>query len=227
MPRYQHSHSYHHQTRFITRVRKIIIITILVFVLAVIIVLIDSWREGRQATTPADPSQETSATFQPSFQVFTSDYFQFQAGRDWKHIANESSNTRFVYRSFRGALVERNMTVAINPTTSPEPTTRVLPVQLSLDNQLLPKQVSKHCRQSLPGNGPLLPQAAEMGGVRFLCNPDGTDYSVQVGMIGGSAPMLITRPNGQSATYSVTYQDVTAHPNDKELQEILKTFQIR
>lgn len=200
---------------------------IAVIVIIGLFVLVDSMRERNLADAPSDPTAATSANFSPTTQIFNNQYFQFQTDSSWKQVPAETTSTRFVYRSFRGTLVEHELYIYVNDQAPVADTTRVLPVEIGPNSQLIASKISDHCKTALPPNSPLKIQNMKLSDVEFMCNPDATNYSVSVGLKGGSAPMKIMRPNGTVATYGIIYRNVTATPGDQELQEIISAFQIR
>jgi hypothetical protein len=226
MPRYYHGTSYHHQARYIRRVRRLVIGIALIAALAGFVVFVDALRETEHAETPSETTEGVHGSFQPASQIFHTPYFQFQADPSWKEVQNESTSKKFVYRSFRGSLVRHEMTISVNDPPANAATTRVLPVEVGADNELTAGKTSDHCRTALPPNSKDV-ASITLNEVRFLCNPEATDYSVNVGLKGRAAPINIKRPDGSMASYSIVYRDVTASPGDHELREILSAFQIR
>ena len=66
-----------------------------------------------------------------------------------------------------------------------------------------------------------------MNQVTFGCNPDSTNYTVVVGLIGGTNDMELTRPDSSKASYRLTYQNVTAQPNSRDVINMVETFETR
>jgi hypothetical protein len=227
MPHYHHHTSYHRQKRFIRRTRVLAALIILLLGLAGLAVFIDSNRESDQAAVPSMPSSPVSSSFAPPVEVFRTPFFQFQVNNNWKAVAAESGENRFVYRSFRDTLAEHTVTITVGDEAEPIATTRVLPVIPGQNNRLLPAQVSEHCRTALPPDNIRQPKEVVMNDVRFRCNPDSSDYTVSVGLSGGRVPMRLKRPNGTTVSYSIVYQNVMAQPHERELQELISSFQTR
>lgn len=228
MSRYYHGTSYHHQRRFIKRVKRLIVTLLLVLLLVGLVLLVDARKETKQATTPSAPTQETSVSYAPSSQIFRTQYFQFQTDKSWKQVQNESTGNRFVYRSFRGTLVEHELTIYINEAAANLPESAyVLPVEPGPNNQLVAGKVSDNCRKAVPPNNKQISVIVTLSEVRFLCHPDSNNYIVTVGLKNGGAPMKLKRAGGSIATYGIIYRNVTANPDAYELQQILNTFQTR
>jgi len=209
------------------KVRLVLLFLSIIIVLIGVGIWVDSFNAQQDASTPSIPSQEISSNFAPPFEIFRTPYFQFQADTRWQLIQSETTANRFVYHSVRESLVEHLLTITVNDSASSPEATRVLPVALGDGNRLLPAQVSKHCRQGQPAGSSLRPTEITMLGVRFRCNPGDTKYTVVVGLVGRSVPFQLTRLDGSTATYTILYQDVTATPDEKQIQKIMSSFQTR
>ena len=218
------------QRRFLRFAKISIFIIILLIGLAVAAVIIDSLIEKNKSAPPSEPTKPVSSTVESSVEVFTSPYFQFQTDKNWRAIANESTSTKFVYRRGTDNLVSADMTVFINSSPNDTQATRVLPVTVSDDGTRLNASfISEHCNSKLPkdikANTGELP--VTLNSVRFLCDVDGTNYTVIVGLENGTEAMKLNRPDGTSANYIIFIRDLRSNPNPKEFENIMDTFQIR
>lgn len=228
MSRYYHGSSYHQQRRYIKKVKRLIIALLVILLLVGLVLFVDARKETKQAATPSTPTQETSVSYVPSSQIFRTQYFQFQPDKSWKQLQNESTGNRFVYRSFRGTLVEHELTIYINEAAANLPeAAHVLPVEPGPNNQLVAGKVSDNCRKAVSPNNKQTSVMVTFSDVRFLCHPDSNNYMVTVGLKNGEAPMKLKRAAGSTATYGIIYRNVTANPDAYELQHILNTFQTR
>lgn len=227
MPRYYHNSSYHHQTRFIRKARKMVVGILVIVVIVGLFVFIDSSRETEQASMPSQPTQEISANYSQPVEIFRSQYFQFQTNKNWKQISNETTGSKFVYRSFDGTLVEHELMIFINDKSIPIETTHILPVELGPNYKLVAGKVSDHCRTAFKTQNPKSSNSIRLSEVQFACNPESLSYTVSVGLKDGSAPMNLIRPDGSKSVYGLIYTDFTASPDDHEIQEIITAFQIR
>lgn len=227
MPRYYHEHSYHRQTRFIRRVKRLLLILVVVIVLSGAYLAFDSWLQNRKSEQGTAPTQATTSVYAPKTQFFSTQYFQFEASQDWAHMANESSGNKYVYRKSRNNIVSQNLTILVNnPAPVPE-LTRVLPVEVNATGGLSPGIVSDHCSKYLPKTAPKITQIVSVEGVEFLCDYDAADYYVVVGAKGAAPPLKLTRPNGETATYTILYMNVTATPEGEEFRRMMNTFSAR
>ncbi|MFO0920076.1 MAG: hypothetical protein U0451_00180 [Candidatus Saccharimonadales bacterium] len=221
------------QRRFL-RFSKVFIVVVVLIVLAVgAYIIIDSIIEKNKSSVPSTPTKPVSSTVEPSVEVFSSPYFQFQTDKNWRFIANESTSTKFTYRRGADNLVSGDMTVYINssPTSADMQATRVLPVSIKADDQfrLEASFVSEHCNSKLPKDikyktGEI---AITLNSVRFLCDVDGTNYTIIVGLENGTEAMNFKRPDGTNANYIIFFRDLRAVPVPKEFENIMDTFQIR
>lgn len=176
---------------------------------------------------PATSNVQTSVQA-PSIKVFRTAYFQFQAGDTWTEDAKQTTDTTFVYRSYRGPLVEHDLTIYVNTDKTSFDATRVQPVKLEPDGTFnLSEKISRHCRSVLPKAQQLEAQTIVFRDVRFRCDADDTIFAVLVGRIGGTPLMELLRPDGQAARYTIYYRDLTAGPTGRELTGIVNSFQTR
>jgi hypothetical protein len=231
MYRYKYNKSYHHKSQ---RARKTGVLAIVasLFVLAGIgYVARDVYKQLGSKQAPV--SQATYSSVQgASINLFKTEFFQFQAGDSWKEATTETKDGHYVYRSFKGTLVERDLIIDINKTAPEVPalvrTTRVMPVNVESDGRLsIVEGAGEHCKTQMPKNAPLLPTKITAREVSFICTPDAVIYQVLIGVVGGTTNIAIPRPSGTKATYTIQYRDLTVSPNDNQLRNIISTFQSR
>jgi len=228
MPRYYHEHSFHKQTRFIRRFRVFIIIVILLAAAAGGVLYADAFLQRKKAAAPSKPTNESRAVVASSTDVFRTQYFQFQASKNWTFVANESSDKKFVYRYLRETLVQHSLVVYVNnDTESKESASRMLIVKQN-EASLQPGDLSEHCKTLLPKDAKNIVQQATFQGATFECTPDDQAYSVILGMAGQDASSLkLKRSDGTTASYTVVYQNLTTNPGTKEIYDIAGSFQAR
>ncbi len=226
MSNYYHDVNYHPRKRYVKRVKKLVIFLLLVIILIIAILIIDSFRENAESSVPSKLTGEVNSVFAPKIEVFQTEYFQFEANKHWKFIANESDKNKFVYRSFNQHLVEHQLNVYVNDPVAELEATRVLPVTIKNGTKFEPLEVSEHCAKSVAA-GQAGPRRLVLSTVSFMCLPNSVAYKVSVGLKDGQSPIEVTRPNGARATYGISYLNVTYSPNDQQIMEIMKTFQIR
>lgn len=191
----------------------------------------DVWRQTSSADTPTQETTAVTSTIASNSEIQSSPYFQFQTSKKWRSIANETREGHYVYRQYNGPLVEQEFIVDVNPITTEAlaltQTTRVLAARVSDSGTLKPEgTVSEHCKKSVKA-GDKSPQIVKMNQVSFACNPDSTSYTVVVGLVGGTNDMNLTRPDGTKAVYRLTYQNVTAQPTARDVDNIVETFETR
>jgi hypothetical protein len=227
MPRYYYEHSYHRQTRFIKRVKKLLLLAFVLIAVTGAYLAFDAWRQQRQSTKPTAPTEKTTSIYAPKTQFFSTQYFQFEASNDWAHMANESTGNKYVYRKAQRNIVSQNLTIIVNdPKPVPE-VTRVLPVDIGPTGILQPGSVSDACSKYLPKTAPKISQIVSVEGVEFLCDYDASDYYVVVGAKGTSPPLVLKRSSGETAKYTILYMNVTATPEGEEIKRMMSTFQAR
>jgi hypothetical protein len=227
MPRYYHEHSYHRQTRFVKRVKRLLVLIVVLILLGGIYLAFDAWREQRRSNEASEPSDKITSIYAPRTQFFSTQYFQFEAGNEWAHMANESSGNKYVYRKAQHGIVSQNLTIFVNdPKPIPE-VTRVFPVELNASGGIIPGTVSDACHKYLPKTAPKISQVVSVEGVEFMCDYDAVDYYVVVGAKGTTPPLRLKRPSGETASYAILYMNVTATPEGEEFKRMMSSFQAR
>lgn len=223
--RYHHQHDHHHQKKFIKLTAWFLgIVTICIIGFATY-AYIDGLNESSSNTEEKTTSNESAGYFAPTVNIIRSPYFQFQANKSWSQATSDSGSNKFVYRSLRGPLIERELTIYVN-TTPNLSATRVMPVNIKGTAELLPQTVSDHCgKANQTKQQPTV--LVTLDRVNFNCQPDSTAYAVLVGVVGGNTRISLARPNGEKVTYTIYYSDVTATPSTSYLTEIISTFQAR
>lgn len=226
MPRFYRESSYHRQIRYIRIVRRIVLFVVVVAVCGGAIIFYDSWRQSKKTNQPSAPSALTKSTFASSLEVYRTQYFQFQAGKSWKTVANESTGTKFVYRKFDRNLVEAQLEIYVNaPANQNLDANRVLIVTFSpASDKLNALFVSERCSKEVKNVGN---RTMTVQGVAFRCNTDITDYSVIVGKEGGETLLDMVRPDSSKITYVIYFKDHRAIAAPQELEAIIDTFQTR
>jgi hypothetical protein len=227
MSRYQYQTSYYHKRKKARRLHIFGILVVCVISLAIAYVVFDLVKEGASETSV---TSESSASVQSAaINIFRTEYFQFQAPRSWREVASESKGTRFVYRSYRGPLVERDLIIEVNPQQkvplSSVKTTRVWAVKINESGLLTPVgSVSKHCKEAVAEAANQAPQILTLDEVTFPCHPNGGLYEVVAGEMGGTEDLTISRPDGTTATYNIYYRDVTVKSDPEFFRGIIESF---
>lgn len=226
MPRYYRESTYHRQVRFIKLARRLTLIVLIIIACVGLLIALDSWRASRQNAKSGIRSTETKSTYVANTEVYRTEYFQFQAGKKWRAVANESSAKKFVYRRFDESLLQAQLNIYVNePTSKDIDVNRVLPVNFSASsNSLKAVFTSEHCAKGTNAKGY---KTVSLQGVTFRCNTETTDYSVIVGKEGGDTMLQMIRPDGNKITYIVHYKDLRAVAVPQDLEDIINTFQTR
>lgn len=232
MYRYKYNTSYHHKSRRARRSTVLAAALLIVTVGAAAYIAIDTFI---QSTKKQDvTSQPTYSSVQgASINLFRTEYFQFQADNNWKEIPTETTNGHYVYRSFKGPLVEHDIIIDVNSTKkealSNVRTNHVMPVEIDSTGKLnVVNGAGDHCKTAVPKDvQKTVPLMVTQRQVTFACSPDSVLYEVKLGVVGGTTDMLIPRPDGTSAKYVVTYRNLKFTPDDSVLRNIVDTFQTR
>ncbi len=227
MAPYHHHVSTHHRTKRAKKVRKLSFFLVVLTFLFVGVVSFD-WIATKLRSSTSVVSVESNATVQSStINIFRTPFFQFQADDSWSEVPEVSTETKFVYKSLNGPLVEHQLTVFVNEKAPAKfAATRVFTTEL--DKGLF-KKVSgteKHCNTDEEGlkNEP---KVVTFNQVTFNCDLGSNIFRVFVGIIGGTNEIAATRQNGETATYTIIYDDLTFLPSANQINSIMSTFQIR
>lgn len=231
MYRYKYNKSYHHKSKKARRTTVLAIVFCIAVLSGVGYVGYDIFRQSTKKDTPV--SREVYSSVQgSSINLFRSEYFQFQADKSWQEVQQESKKNHFVYRSFKGPLVEHDMIIDINP-ENPDilantRTTHIMPITVDATGQVeIANGVGEHCGTKLPKNGPRSPTRLTEKQVSFNCAVDAVLYQVQIGVVGGTTDMALTRPDGTKAIYRITYRNLKFTPDETTIRNIMQTFQLR
>lgn len=231
MYRYKYDKSYHHKSRKAHR-RVILAGFFATTVLGIGgYIAYDVFRQIYDKQAPVSTANHSSVQG-TSINLFTTPYFQFQTDDSWKEVGAEQKEGHYVYRSFKGTLVVRDLTIDVNKktpdTTALVRTTHVYPTIVDPSGQLIAQGgAGDHCKTLMPKNAPKVPTEVKQRQVTFTCTPDASLYQAVVGVIGGTNNIKLPRPDGTSANYSITYRDVTITPTEAPLKAIIETFQTR
>lgn len=224
--KYDYQISSHSKKRYIKRV-YILVLTIVLIALAVFAYIkIDAYLQKSQNNPNNTTTEKTTAYFAPKTKIFRTQYFQFQSDESWVEIPSESSSSTYVYRSFRNNLIEQELIIYVGDIPANLNGTRVLPVSIDQDKQLSINQVSEHCNKAV--GGPNVGEAqVSFQEVTMLCDVDGTQYQVLVGLIGGTTKLTLPRPDGSNKAYAIYYKNVKASPDAIQFSQIVSSFQTR
>ena len=220
--RYLDNHRLH---KILVRYAKLLLVVAIVLIIVGIYILVDTWiqRSDKSQIT----SIESSSVQIRSDQIFRSEYFQFQAPKDWVEVSNETKPPLYVYRELDGDLVKRELRIYVNSPPEQIASSRVLPVSVN-DGQIIPGTVSDHCKESAVfSGGNRNPINIDWHGVAIYCEPDSIEYNIVIGSQNSKSGAAMQRPDGSPITYTMIYRDLTVGPNVNDLLGIFRTFRAR
>ncbi len=222
MPRYHYDVSISRQKRFIRRFKKFLLICLGIVVIAGVIIGIDSIRQVTEEQN--DEGAPSTSVVRSPIREFDTNYFSFTAPSNWRNIREETTDQVYVYRSYRGDLVENELKVYVN--MDPDLTaTRVIPVRVEDETyNIVPGQVSDHCSEAANVKTAKEPVTVTMDLATFQCIVDGTNFVVVVAEKGGSTSLELMRSNGTVTNYSFLYRSSTTPPETVQLIDILNSF---
>lgn len=236
---YHHKVNTHHRAKRAKKVSKIAALFVGVFSLGALWIGADYLLTRFQNDTAV--SVETSSTVQAAqINVFKTEYYRFQADSSWKEVTDEltfdnsGERKQYLYRRFDGNFIEHELFITIN---QPEgykilmhnQPTRILPVDVDAEGRTIVQDaVSDTCFSIQDKENPdKTPRRLEMSGIEFFCTPDKqNDFVVAIGQSGGSEYIPIKTALGKKAIMTITYRNITASPDARQLQLILSNFKI-
>jgi hypothetical protein len=225
---YRHNDTLHKHKVREKKVRKFVFFTVfLAFIISAIIAGDYLW--GRLTNKSVVSNISTSTVQSATVNIFRTPYYQFQADDSWSEVVDdEEEDTKYVYRSMNGPLVEHQLTVYVNdPNTKKYAATRVLPVELLKGRFKQVAELGSHCNSDVPEGQRLDELVLTYNQVTFNCNLDSNVFRVFVGVIGGTNEIEAIRPDGKTAVYTIIYDDLRYLPNGSQIDSIIETFQIR
>lgn len=183
------------------------------------------WQKLRTADSVVSVAS-TSSVQSATINLFRTPYFQFQADRTWVEVPEVSTPTKFIYRSSNGTLLEHQLTVYVNEHPPKKlAATHVYTVEVDKRKFNEVSGAERHCNSDTEGlkNEP---KVITFNQVTFNCDLGSSTFTAFVGLQGGTNEIPIVRPNGETATYAIIYDDVTFSPNANQINSIMKTFQV-
>lgn len=222
MPRYHYDVSISRQKRYIRRFKKLLFVCLGVVLIGTLAIVIDSIRQGRMDNS--ETGLPITTEVRPPIREFETPYFGFTAPSNWKRIQEENTAQKFVYRSFRGDLVEQELIVYVNDPSADLTAIRVLSVRVDESGRLVPGGVSEHCSTAAGTTKASAPVSVVMDQVSFNCQVDGTNFLVVVGEKGGGTTLQLKRPDGSKAKYNFIYRSSSVPPDTTDLIDILNSF---
>jgi hypothetical protein len=226
MSSYYREQGYHSRKKLLRRLRNALLLIVFVIFAGIGYVAYDAYKEAQASEQPSKLSDPVTSAFVASDEVQKTQYFQFQTPHTWTAIANETTSDKFVYRESHSGITDAQLTIYVNQSPPSIQSTRILPVTIT-PGKIIPDDVSPHCNTVAPGGNKQGYAQIKMLSVNFLCDSDNTNYSVLVGVKGGSNILTLERAEGKTATYIIYYENLKANPSGNQIKSIMGTFQPR
>lgn len=225
--KYHHQISLHRRRKYLKRVYIFFIILAVIAGLIVLAIRVDSYLRNSANTQEATTTEQKSTYFTSGNKIFTTDYFYFQAPKNWVEISSESTDAKFVYRGLNDPIVDDELIIYVNDIPGNLSATRLLPVNLRAGGQELSSgSLSDHCKEASSDDN-IDEKVVTYKKVTLNCDIDNTQFNVLVGEVGGSTRVTLNRPDGSSADYSILYRNVEAVADASDLVQIMQSFQTR
>lgn len=240
MAPYHHQANIHHRARFARKFKRFAQVSVVLVIIFGIYIgadrIVASINDKKTVV-----SIESNATVQSAqINIFQSPYFRFQADSNWREVTDElnlanitEGSHQYLYRGFDGNFIEHELWVTVD---LPQDyilerhniPTRVLPVRIESDGTLSELgSVSETCFDSLPDNekSNVTPRVVVQEEISYFCDPNNVNnYTVAVGIPGSNTRLPMPQSAGESVEITITYRNVTANPEARQLRSILSTF---
>ena len=224
--RYNPELNYHKRKKFLFKAWLAFLLLAILAVAAGIYAYYSVITRQDSNTEDTSTSQATKGYYASTVKVFRSPFFQLQLNNTWSEVPAESTPSKFVYRSLRANLIEHELVIYVNDIPKSLAANRVLPVNLKADSEFLPIKVSDHCIGAAGGSRIDSPEVI-LERVKFRCAADSTNYTVMVGLVGGSTILKLNRPDDTTASYTLYYRGLKATHDGSEITHIAEGFQTR
>jgi len=213
-------HGQHHHIRRLKRTLAVLVFILLLPIAWVLRSYLDRPEEANTpvATTPRIISQQANV------QVFQTPFFQFETTKVWAEAKdNPQGNGSYIYRAYQSTLIQQELTIYVNPALNPPEVTHVLPISLRDRSLIVAQPISPHCQTAVPA-GLKDSMQIRFQDVSFMCDSDGTVFSVLVGEVKGTGNLTLPRTQQGTNKFIIVYRDLTAQPSGQDLPGIIKSF---
>lgn len=229
MALYHHRVSNYHKSKRARKIRKLGVLVLILVIIGVGAISMD-WVLNRIREDGQDSIGSRVAVQSSTINIFRTPYFQFQADKTWREVDPGNQEVgRYVYRSYNDILVQHELIVEVDKTVATvldsEQTSRVLPVSVRGNYLLSDGAISPHCKELISDVNNREQQFIEYKQVTFPCDPNGGQFVVLVGQIGGKHYIEKETETGMR-TYKIIYRDSTFSPSGKPLGNIINSFQL-
>ena len=220
MPKYQYDVNISQQKRFIRRFKKFLLIVVGIICIVIIIIIIDSLRTRDES----EQGKAKVTILEADIRKFKTPYFKFTTPKTWVDVPSETTDKNFVYRSFRGKLIEQELKIYVNDSSTDLSATNIMPVSIEAKTKIIPGSLSEHCMTASTVKKASQPVEVTILGAKMMCQLDGTNYLIVVAERGGNTKLNLQRSDGSVATYSILYRSSTIPPESLPLTKILNEF---
>jgi hypothetical protein len=157
------------------------------------------------------------------------DYFQFEDTTAWVLDKNNSTANKFTYHKFRKSVLEHELVVYMNQVPIPLylATPEVLPVRIVNDNSFQATDISAPCGRTYAKDELHKVKEVRINSATMLCDPDNTQFYVELSEINGDYRLPLKRPNGTPVQFVITYKDVGLDSQPDSLINIANSFKTR
>lgn len=185
-------------------------------------IILENYRAGNYNSPEGTTTSVEQNHVAKSITDFHTPFFHFQASKRWVEDPSNSKNGEYSYRALKDGLLEHRLTVYVNKQPADVRVTNLLLAEKHNSSSLKSVEVSEHCGKEKAGA-----TTAAYQGVSYSCFADDTRYSVLVATKDNGTTINLKRTDGSTASYIVSYTNLTATPSATEIKNIINSFQAR
>lgn len=211
-------------------IRPIVLLVFIGILVGGAVFLFDILRQQDDAETSSALTKPTSSVVDSGSQLQKTPYFQLRIPTKWRVVTAETKDGKYVYRQFKGSLVEQDLTIEVNNSTqvliATTQISRVMPLIINNAGGVdIINTPLDHCKKVSPESRQA--KLVTMDRVTFPCNPGSPAYEITAGLVNGTNIMTLPRPDGSVATYKIHYRNLSFSANPQDFLEIMKSFETK
>lgn len=199
---------------------KVAFITLLLLIPFVIYIVL--------TTLPPNPVMGKTidkGVFDP-FTTIKTDWFSFRVEKTWQAVPElTKENQVYSYREMQGANPQGLLRIYVNstPVGTESYFSRVVPVVIKEGRTIDAKDMQPDCSDSTKDKS-LQGYIVSQSNTKFLCWAGVSLIYAVAGEIGDDSTITMTRENGTTANYVLTYRNLAFSANESSFSKVLETF---
>ena len=201
----------------------------IIFIVLLVAAAVYVWLDLRtNKPQPSAFSKVQSVVVGNQLNTFKSPYFTFQDTGKWD-LDSQSTPSKFIYTKFLNLVPQYQLTIYVNEVPIPLDlaTNRSVPVRIVNGDSFDVTTVSYDCSRYIDSANAARLQQVTVNGAGMLCDPDSSQYKVQVSQVTGDYRLPLHRADGTPLQLIIIYYDETGAGDPNKLISLLNTFKTR